>query len=232
MRVLNAAISSYGTARELLLLKRTQTTQLKYLIIQYCNNDFKENVTYLEHGNSLPVMTQETYEKTVRDYNAIVDYYVLKHSWSFPKYFMKSGLEFLTQKFSQSSPTPQAITSSISVKEDVSPVPNSPPQQGDQKSVEKVRTFLGVLMNAPIDISSVQIIVLEMNSFGRDNTSFVKILSTMIAQNNSYPAFIKNMHVIDCSAQLTPEMFFLLDDHMTAEGHKIVAKALVDVLLR
>src|SRR5262249_45820788 len=43
LRVLNAAISSYGTARELALLERLRLPNFPVLIIQYCDNDFDEN---------------------------------------------------------------------------------------------------------------------------------------------------------------------------------------------
>ena len=36
LKVLNAGISSYGTAREIGLLERIDTSNLKYLVIQYC----------------------------------------------------------------------------------------------------------------------------------------------------------------------------------------------------
>ncbi len=43
LKTLNAGISSYGTAREYLLFNKLDISNLKYLIIQYCSNDFLEN---------------------------------------------------------------------------------------------------------------------------------------------------------------------------------------------
>jgi hypothetical protein len=50
MRVLNAGVSSYGTARELTLLRRIDTSRMRYLIIQYCDNDLPENRAFIENG--------------------------------------------------------------------------------------------------------------------------------------------------------------------------------------
>jgi hypothetical protein len=46
--ILNAAISSYGTARELKILERIDLSNLKFLIIQYSDNDYRENRTYYQ----------------------------------------------------------------------------------------------------------------------------------------------------------------------------------------
>src|ERR1700689_1373452 len=43
MPVLNTAMSSYGTAREIATVKKLDVTGVKYLIIQYSYNDFDEN---------------------------------------------------------------------------------------------------------------------------------------------------------------------------------------------
>jgi len=68
MRVLNTGVSSYGTARELLMLGKVDHSKLRYVILQYCNNDFDENVEFLEHGNVLPIHDRKAYEDTIAEY--------------------------------------------------------------------------------------------------------------------------------------------------------------------
>ncbi|HKB14359.1 MAG TPA: SGNH/GDSL hydrolase family protein [Vicinamibacterales bacterium] len=59
-RVLNAAVSSYGTVREMRLLDRVDMSQATTLVIQYCSNDFDENDQFEEHGNRhVPSREQE-----------------------------------------------------------------------------------------------------------------------------------------------------------------------------
>jgi hypothetical protein len=62
LRVLNTAVSSYGTARELLMLNKVDRSKLRYVILQYCNNDFEENVAFLDQGYVLPIHDRKAYE--------------------------------------------------------------------------------------------------------------------------------------------------------------------------
>lgn len=67
MRVLNASVSSYGSAREMIILRKVPTDRLKYLIIQYCGNDYGENMSfYLDH-NILNTMTEGKYQHYVAE---------------------------------------------------------------------------------------------------------------------------------------------------------------------
>lgn len=50
VRVLNAGISSYDTARELALLERLDTGSVRAVVIQYCSNDDSGNQLYVEEG--------------------------------------------------------------------------------------------------------------------------------------------------------------------------------------
>ena len=50
-RVLNAAVSSYGTVREARLLDRVDLSRTTTLIVQYAPNDFNENDEFLTRGN-------------------------------------------------------------------------------------------------------------------------------------------------------------------------------------
>ncbi|KQC11606.1 MAG: hypothetical protein APR62_09520 [Smithella sp. SDB] len=67
MRVLNASVSSYGTAREMIMLKRIPTDKLKYLIIQYCGNDYGENKSFFLDHNVLHTMSKEKYHYYVAE---------------------------------------------------------------------------------------------------------------------------------------------------------------------
>lgn len=62
LKVLNAGVSSYGTAREMMLLRRLNIDRINTIIIQYCRNDFEENKKYFELGGQLDIMPREKYE--------------------------------------------------------------------------------------------------------------------------------------------------------------------------
>jgi hypothetical protein len=61
--VLNASMASYGTAREMMMLRRVPTDRLQYLIIQYCENDYDENLSFFLNRNVLPTMKEEEYRR-------------------------------------------------------------------------------------------------------------------------------------------------------------------------
>lgn len=77
-RTLNAAISSYGTARELMLLERLDRSALKHLIIQYHENDFAENKQFA--SGEWRTLDREQYEATVRKHAEMQRYFPGKHA--------------------------------------------------------------------------------------------------------------------------------------------------------
>jgi uncharacterized protein YbaR (Trm112 family) len=62
-KTLNAGISSYGTAREMLLLQRLITRDTRHIVLQYCFNDLQENRQYVDADFSLKVMSEKDYLK-------------------------------------------------------------------------------------------------------------------------------------------------------------------------
>ena len=62
LKVLNTGISSYGTAREMMMLRRLNIENVEYLIIQYCRNDIDENKAYASLGGRLNIMSNDKYE--------------------------------------------------------------------------------------------------------------------------------------------------------------------------
>ena len=65
-KVLNAAISSYATAREFGMLERIDLSRARYLIIQYASNDFEENLLYAAQGNRIPRPLRPAASETIR----------------------------------------------------------------------------------------------------------------------------------------------------------------------
>ena len=67
-KVLNAAVSSYATAREFGMLKRIDLSRARYLIIQYASNDAEENRLYGSSGSGIPIRDKAWYEDQVRSH--------------------------------------------------------------------------------------------------------------------------------------------------------------------
>jgi hypothetical protein len=78
-KVLNAGMSSFGTAREMILLERLNLSGLDQIIIQYHPNDFEENQQYVQEGFHLRVRTPYSYDSLKEAINGRTDYFVFKH---------------------------------------------------------------------------------------------------------------------------------------------------------
>lgn len=60
-KTLNTAIPSYGTVREMLMLRKIDRSNLKCLIIQYCSDDYDENRLFFVNDNRPQIMRAETF---------------------------------------------------------------------------------------------------------------------------------------------------------------------------
>lgn len=66
LKTLNTGVASYGTAREVALLQRVDTSALRFLVVQYDANDYWENLSLEREQGHLPIRSRETYDATVR----------------------------------------------------------------------------------------------------------------------------------------------------------------------
>ncbi len=201
LRVLNAAVSSYGTAREMMMLDRLDTSRLRVLIVQYSDNDVMENRAFHNGGDHLSIMTDAQYQDIVHHYASQHSYYPGKYLF---RLFMKvSRLE---------EPEPDQM------KMD----PASP--------AEEAELFVNVVTRAtrtPLD--NVRIVVFEISEQIRPARPFIAALDA-VKQAEQNPAFIRKLKTIDVAPLLTRDDFYVLDDHMNTHGHEKVATALAAAL--
>jgi hypothetical protein len=200
--VLNAAISSYGTVRELKILERVDVTQLKYLVIQYCDNDHGENGVYADNGNMLPIMPREKYD-SIRE----------KHERKAAYYFGKHTLNL-------ASPLPRALMRETGAS--VAATKANPNAKNLAK--KEVNAFLHVIKNSPVDLSNIDIIVVEINAHAQNDDIFITQLEETVREHPAR-AVVGNIHPIDLSSVLGEEKYFILDDHINNAGHRAVADA-------
>jgi len=66
LKCLNTGVSSYGTAREMRMLARTQTDSLKAIVIQFHDTDLEENNFYIKN-HRLGSRTQADFDAQVAD---------------------------------------------------------------------------------------------------------------------------------------------------------------------
>ncbi len=199
-RVLNAAVASYGTVREMRLLDRIDLSRTTTLIVQYCSNDFNENEEFLKNGNRHVPSARDTWLSAAVQPKRVPAY------WPFPMVYsaatwIKRGIEGRKRGgFEPSSQPPDAAAT----------------------------LFLNALMLAPRhDLSRLRIIVTDVDP----DPSFIRALGRLHA-SEPYPPYIRNMIVLDVSARLTRDVYYLMDDHLRPPGHAAIAEALRDAMER
>lgn len=206
LRILDAGVPSYGTVRELKLFQRLDRSHLKYLVIQYCDNDLEENRRFLEAGNSLVSMPEGRYQEIVENHRQDLRYYPLKYL----SYVVRTEAEKI-----------QRHTARISGHAAITP-PAAQPNPD-----EEVQAFIGVLHAFRESLQGIPIFVVGINGSATNNSRFSDALKRRIAkEDNRYPAALQNMKVVDVSTFLTEKDYLTLDDHLNAAGHAIVAREL------
>ncbi|MDI6686758.1 MAG: SGNH/GDSL hydrolase family protein [Desulfobacterales bacterium] len=198
--VLNAAVSSYGTAREMMMLSRVQTGKLKYLIVQYSGNDYGENKQFYLDNNVLNTMTEEKYNYYTSLYDRSKGYFLGKYLLMKVK---KRIREFKTTKEAEAS---------------------------YQLDKDEIGFFLNALINGPVDLKDVQIIAFAVSGRNpADNIDFTRNLKERIL-NENLPIFIKNMIILDTPTILKQNHFYVLDDHLNRSGHEVIADEIIKAI--
>ncbi len=200
-KVLDAGIASYGTVRELRLLSRLDRSFLRTLVIQFCNNDYTENETWAKSGNRLPTLSREEWEGWIR-FNAGARRY-------FPGRYL---LRLLVPRL-RSLLGPRSVDAS-------SPDPDDPKVRKNQ-----VDFFLNALETSPVDLAPFRIVLFEMNGRNENAEWFLPMLREEIA-HGVHPEWVRGLVLVDVAAQLVPQDFFALDEHLNASGHERVAEIL------
>ena len=199
LKLLNTSVPSYGTVREMIMLRRVDISNLKYLIIQYCGDDYDENLNYYLNGNRPQIMRGVTFNK-------LSELHSRKKRYFFGKYLLLK----IRKKIDECKSQPQAAIPAAKLND--------------------VDLFLHVLKQNPDMLSSVPIIVFEMNGRDQSNTFTDELKQKAISSGN--PTFIQNLIIIDMSQYLLQNDFFVLDDHLTPSGHRIVADILYASIIK
>lgn len=199
-RVLNAAVASYGTVREMLMLDRVDLSRTTTLIVQYCSNDFNENEEFLKNGNRHVPSSRDAWLGAGAQPKRVPKY------WPFPMVYgaatwIKRGIEGRKRGGFEPSSQPPDVAA---------------------------RLFLNALMHAPRhDLSRLRIIVTDIDP----DPGFIRALDRLHV-SEAYPPYIRDMIVVDVSARLTPDKYYVLDDHPRPAGHAAIADALGEALIR
>ena len=199
-RVLNAGIASFGTVRELKLLSRLDLSRLSTLVLQFCDNDYFENAAGARNAGQLPAFPREKWEGWVR-YNA-----ALRRYWP-GRYLVRMVSPRLERLFGRKAP-------------EVEPDFKDPALRKDQ-----VDFFIQLLEASPVDLSKVDVVVLELNGRNQDADWFGPMLRDEVRTRGGIRG-VRRLDSVDVAPALGADDFFVLDDHLNPAGHRKVAAAI------
>lgn len=204
-KTLNAGVSSYGTAREMIQLRQLDTSALKYLIIQYCSNDISENQTYIANHYTLPVSDRTFYDSITFQQRVLKKYFPGKYSLLISQAFVKKKINGIIPVFPLVFERENPFT----------------------EEEQHAEAFIKVLYNSPqINFSKVKVIVTVLDSYNHLNNSFLERVRKLAAQFPYKDHFAGNLQVLDMAGTLLKDDFYELDLHIRASGHKKVASKL------
>ncbi len=204
-KVLNAGMSSFGTVREMRMLSQLDTSNLKYITIQYCANDLDENEAYIKNNSQLKISSRASYDSLIT-----------KFKWGkvyFPgKYFLTTVRFFVKEKIKD-----------ILGRKD----PTNPAYADPQKSA---KLFLDILKTSPINFSKTKLIIVDMNEYENEHPDFINAVNNFLSDGTYGAHFRNNLQTIDITKLLDKNDYYLLDGHLKPAAHQKVAAAIKELI--
>lgn len=205
-RTLNAGVSSYGTARELLMLSRLDTSNLETVIVQYSDNDAWENRAFLS-TESLEAMSQDAYQSMV-DENAVTA------NSGFGRYLTAFARIFYSEIVERSA------TSSDNW------------ESGDQTDptlgLSDHDVFLELLSSWSWGTTPPRLVILEVNNGGRGG-GFIPALKSS-PRLAKLQLVVREVVILNTFEFLGSEDFLFPDGHLTPQGQQKIAGAVTEAL--
>ena len=193
LKVLNAGVPSYGTAREILLLKTLDLSRTRAVIVQYFLNDQAENAAFLEGGAALVVMSPEELAAQAQEHRERLRY----------RPFDLVAAALGGQPFSSEleHDTPETLA----------------------------RTALLVLSSSP-ELRALPVVFIELDAWGEPREPVAAAVESLLASGGAWEVLARRTTVLRLADQLQPQDCFVLDPHLRASGHAVVAEAIAAAL--
>jgi len=200
--VLNVSVSSYGTAREALLIKDLKLKSPPRVIVwQYCPNDYTENLSFETVGGKfVPTIDRNQYKELSSNFG--------RQNPNIFSPFMRRFWPLVYRHFND------AVTTPPIVKKD--------------RNRREAELFLNVLLNVDLSLTDTAVIVYESNARNQNDSYFVEELDRLVLDKNDQ---LKKKGIkiltVDISKVLTAKHFYFFDDHPNALGHRAIAELLL-----
>ena len=204
VKVLNTAITSYGTHRETKLLGQVDLDSCQLLIIQYCENDLEENKANLGQAQNLGI-DNIAFRVAERQNTINKTYFPFKGIFLGLRWLITAGIK------SASQPAPAPPTT---------PAPVADPRAAKFDHAESFFPYLGRIRER----YKGPIVVFDLGVYD------FPIVKEFLAYQAMHPA--KGVHFINVHPLLGQQEYFTIDDHINARGHAKIGAALADLIER
>ena len=201
VKVLNTGVSSYGTAREFKSIKEIDKDSLKYIIVQYCSNDYWENRSFVLNNDSLRVSSFAGWRRACDQRLTQNKNYFLKRVLNIPRLILRK---------------PKPIRERmLNMKNKI-----------QQSPVDTIDAFLRVIRKYKDQYAGTKFIIFELNP-SRQSEHFIQRVnrSRDIIQDST---FWSNASFVDLSSTLELRHYYVLDPHLNAMGHRAVADRIIE----
>lgn len=207
-RTLNMGTPSFGTAREMILLRRVDRSAMRYLLVQHCGNDYEENLTFHEHDGTLPILSSRAYLDIRERYLAGRSYYPAKYTLGYLPLLLRMIWKDLAGVY---------------------PPGNADPWPRSRDFEAEARALLYAVLHSGVDLSRATIVIFEIAGYNRDTSRFHDALRTELARAREAGP-LPRILPLDLAPVLGPEHYYPIDGHMNARGHRAVAGELARLL--
>lgn len=201
LKALNTSVSSYGTARELLALSRVNLSAARYLVIQYCENDFSENSRFVDAGGKLVVRNRAYYDSLVEDHRHTTANWPGKRL----RYFLPVLRDAVRE--GRQVPTPEA----------------------EAEVGRQADAFLRSLELSPVPLERFRIVVTALGGRRHGASQFLGVLRER-SRDAHWPGWIRELMVVDVMPALSEDDYFRYDDHIRGRGYVRVAALLAGAI--
>jgi hypothetical protein len=207
MSVWNAGVPSYGTARELLQLKNIDSSGARFLIVQYCENDYEENQSFLNNHSTLKISSADKLEELREGNYWMTRYYPGKHFSLVATFWVKKHINRIRPVFKFS---PDRHTRTASVKEQAS-------------------VFMKVLINSGLHRFKGKIVIICIDNPYKIQNGFIDEVDKLVKYEYA-PTLLQNIVTVSLDSVLSEADYYRLDPHLNPRGHEKVASVLKKVL--
>jgi len=207
LRTINVAAPSYGTPREFGLFSRIDSRAVRYIVLQYCPNDYEENLAFVESGFSRKIPNEE-------DWNAMTEWYSAHKRYYPGKYFAYAVQGAIRRAL---SPAAQIVRADPESERDPAPDTSS-----------ELHTLRLILEHFANILQGKHVFVISPGKLRPEPTLDGLDAELQDSERLRSCCLIETVALEDVLAH---NDFFVLDPHLNARGHQKVAERLSELIL-